>query len=466
MSVFLILMFIFLLQTIWLYIAELAGKDLDFDIIVKFLFYFSPKLIPLVLPLTILVSSIMVFGNFAEKYEFAAMKSTGISLQRAMRSLLVFIAILSITVFYFANNVIPWSEYKSLNLRRNIAQLKPAVAISEGQFNTVGDITIKVNKKSGDDGQFLEDVTIHKKHPKRVGNYTVIKANSGELTSQKGSNILSLLLYDGNYYDEIISSKPKTQAKKPFAKSYFETYQINIDLTELNAINLDEEQEFSNEKMYRIHELQVEIDSLSSNFSTDLKKFPEDIMVRSGITTLQNGFTPQKTDSIKSQSILEAYSITVEQKQIVDQTLSTINGTLQSISSKKIVAQNKQKRLNKYEIALHNKYVIALSCIILFFVGAPLGAIIRKGGLGLPLVVAIVTFLAYHFLGIFAKNSAENGKLLPFFGAWLSTFIMLPLSIWLTYRATTDQGIFDVDSITQPISNLFKKLLKSNLKKA
>src|SRR5690606_32880200 len=133
--------------------------------------------IPLVLPLTILVASIMVFGSFAEKYEFAAMKSTGISLQRAMRSLTVFILLLSITAFFFANNVIPYSEYKSLNLRRNIAQLKPAIAISEGQFSEIGDITIKVAKKEGDRGQFLDDVIIHKKDNRRTGNYTVIKAD-------------------------------------------------------------------------------------------------------------------------------------------------------------------------------------------------------------------------------------------------------------------------------------------------
>ncbi|WP_339610685.1 LptF/LptG family permease [uncultured Planktosalinus sp.] len=458
-SVFFILMFIFVLQTIWLYISELAGKDLDLDIIFRFLLYFSPKLIPLVLPLTILVASIMVFGNFAEKYEFAAMKSTGISLQRAMRSLMVFILILSGTAFYFANNVIPWSEYKSLNLRRNIAQLKPAVAIAEGQFSEVGDITIKVAKKSGDRGQFLDDIIIHKKNPNRAGNYTVIKANEGELTSEEGSNTLSLILKDGNYYDEIVSKNPQKSNDKPFAKSYFDVYTINIDLSEINNIDLDEEQELSNEKMYRISELNKEIDSLSEKFNQDVKKFPEDIKVRSGITTITSNFKPETSDLRPVENIMDVYN-DVEQRQILELAISNVNGAVQTINAKKIDFQNKQKRLNKYEIALHDKYVIAFGCIILFFVGAPLGAIIRKGGMGLPMVVAITIFLTYHFLGIFAKNSAENGKLLPFVGSWLSTLIMLPLGIWLTYRATTDQGIFDISSITDPINRFFKKLFK------
>jgi len=141
-------MFIFVLQGLWLYISELAGKDLDISVTAKFILYYMPRLIPLVVPLTILLTSIMVFGNFAENYEFAAMKSTGISLQRAMRSLSVFIVILGVACFFFANNVIPWGEYHFYNLRKNIAKVKPALAIAEGQFNEIGNINIKVDKKS------------------------------------------------------------------------------------------------------------------------------------------------------------------------------------------------------------------------------------------------------------------------------------------------------------------------------
>ncbi len=414
---------------------------------------------PLVLPLTILVSSIMVFGDFAEKYEFAAMKSTGISLQRAMRSLIVFIVFLAGVAFFFANDVIPWSEYKSLNLRRNIAQLKPAIVIAEGQFSEVGDITIKVGKKSGDRGQYLDDIIIHKKNPLRTGNFTVIKANDGELYSIEGSNSLSLILKDGNYYDEIQQRDAKKQQNKPFAKSYFEEYIINIDLTEFNNIDLEEEREVSNEKMYRINELRYEIDSLSKNYSEDIVKFSEGIYFRTGITTLDVGYKPDTTKGETPDAILDLYTKT-EQAQILDLALNSVSGSLQAIESKKIDNQLKNKRLNKFEMALHDKYVIGFACIILFFVGAPLGAIIRKGGMGLPMVVAIAIFLAYHFIGIFAKNSAQNGQISPFLASWFSTFIMLPIGIWLTHRATTDQGFFNMDGITIPITNFFKKLFK------
>ncbi|MDC8000484.1 LptF/LptG family permease [Aequorivita todarodis] len=463
-SVFIILMFIFVLQTIWLYISELAGKDLDVWIILKFLWYVSPRLIPLVLPLTILVTSLMVFGSFAEKYEFAAMKSTGISLQRAMGSVIGFIVILSITAFFFANNVIPYSEYKWQNLRRNISQFQPSMVISEGQFSQIGDMfNIKVEEKSGDRDQYLKDVVIHKKNPARPnGNFTVIIADKGELASEEGSNTLSLILKQGNYYEDIQTNNPAKQKGEPFAKSYFDEYAINIDLTELNNKDIDKENNLNNQNMYNISELRVEIDSLSDSYSKDIASYTKNMYYRSGVEKLQENPATESVKPPDINTILEIYNPT-QQLQIVKLALNNAKGTLQTVDAKKVEFKSKTKRLNKTEIALHEKYALGIACIILFFVGAPLGAIIRKGGMGLPMVVAILLFLTYHFIGIFAKNSAEDGTMAPFIASWLSTGIMLPLSIWLTYRATTDQGIFDFDSFMQRLGRIFgiKKKSKS-----
>ena len=445
-----------MLQTIWLYISELAGKDLDVWIVLKFLWYVSPRLIPLVLPLTILVTSLMVFGSFAEKYEFAAMKSTGISLQRAMGSVIGFIVVLSITAFFFANNVIPYSEYKWQNLRRNISQFQPSMVISEGQFSQIGDLfNIKVEKKTGDRDQFLEDVVIHKKNEaKPNGNFTVIIANNGELASEEGSNTLSLILKEGNYYEEIQTKNSAKQKGEPFAKSYFDEYSINIDLTELNNKDIDKENNLNNQNMYNISELRVEIDSLSDSYSTDIQSYTKNMYYRSGVEKFKENKINDPAKSPTIRTILEIYN-PAQQLQIVKLALNNAKGTLQTVDAKKVEFKNKTKRLNKTEIALHEKYALGIACIILFFVGAPLGAIIRKGGMGLPMVVAILLFLTYHFIGIFAKNSAEDGTMHPFIATWLSTAIMLPLSVWLTYRATTDQGIFDFDSFMQRMGRLF-----------
>jgi len=448
-------MFIFVLQTIWLYIGELAGKDLDVEVILKFLLYFSPKLVPLVLPLTILLTSIMTFGNFAENYEFAAMKSSGISLQRAMRGLTVFILLVSLTAFFFANNVIPAAEYKSINLRKNIAKLKPAMAITEGVFNDIGTINIKVADKSGDNGQFLTDVIIHKKTNRR-GNYTVMKAKKGELLGSTNSEILSLILKDGNYYDEIQPSDYSKRRDKPFAKSYFKEYTINLDLSDFNNVDLEEESYSNTQGMLNVSELKESIDSFSTSYNQKKESFAKNMYSRTDFKNINTNLKLADTIKEVKNTILENYD-TYQSQQIVNLSLGSVNGSLSHINIKKSELKNSTKQLNKFEIAMHEKYVLAAACIVLFFVGAPLGAIIRKGGMGLPMVVAILIFLTYHFIGIFAKNSAEDGSISPFWATWLSTLIMLPLGIYLTYRATTDQGLFAFDNIINPIKKGLKK---------
>lgn len=453
-------MFIFLLQSIWLYISELAGREIDGFVILKLLGFVSPKLIPLVLPLTILVTSIMTFGSFAENYEFAAMKSSGISLQRAMRGLIVFITILSITAFFFANNVIPRAEFEFVNLRKNIAKLKPAAAISEGMFNEIGDINIKVEEKSGDNEQYLSNVIIHKKNPAKAGNYTVMKAKEGELISSEGSDVLSLVLKDGNYYDEIQPKQPKEIQKRPFAKSYFKEYTINVDLSEMNQVDMEDRNYTGGSNMLKISELQTTLDSVSETYNKNQDILKRDINTRSGLKSFVE-FEPTKDKEDKleqtKETVLEHYEIDGK-LQVVNLASGNINNVKNLMKSRANGMKDIERKLNKYEMALHEKYVLAVACFILFFVGAPLGAIIRKGGLGLPMVIAILLFLTYHFIGIFAKNSAEESTLSPFIGTWLSTFIMLPLGVYFTYRATTDQGLFSFSSLFHPIGKFFKRL--------
>ncbi len=450
-------MLIFVLQAIWLYIAELAGKDLDIAVIGKFLLYITPTLIPLILPLTILLASIMVFGNFAENYEFAAMKSTGISLQRAMRSLSAFIILLGITTFFFSNNVIPWAQYNSYNLRKNIAKLKPAMAIAEGQFNQIGTMNIKVAKKSGDRGQYLEDVIIHKLNSNGPGSNTTIRSNTGELISSVESDVLQLVLHDGNYYDEIQPKDYKERQKKPFVKSEFKEYIINIDLGEINGnVDLEQKQITSKYDMLSVADLNYTIDSLKIKGIRNLKEFSKNTYDR----TTQIGFkadslTPKIKRGNLEQDYLELFD-TKDKIKIVDMAINKVLSTKQIIDAKDRELGIQLKWLNKHIIVFHDKFALGFACIILFFVGAPLGALIKKGGIGLPMVIAIILFLIYHYIGIFAKNSAEDGSLNPALSSWISTLIMLPISIYLTSRATKDRGLFDTDLLLQPIINVFK----------
>ena len=461
-SVFTILMFIFLLQSVWVYISELAGKDLEFDVILKFLIYVSPRIVVLVLPLTVLLVSIMVFGNFAENYEFAAMKSTGISLQRAMKSLSVFIVFLSIVSFFFANNVIPLAEYNFFNLRQNIARVKPAMIVAEGQFNQIQDINIKVAKKSGENGQFLEDVIIHQKKGNSSGNYTVIKSKTGEFYSDESSDLIQLILYDGNYYDEIQPANYQKRTKnRPQVKSTFERYVINIDISKFNDVDFDKKNTNARYNMLGVAELNTTIDSLYNTKRETIDEFSKNMLTRSHQMNLKLNYNYKEKDSIAD--VPEKITDLFTQKkaiQLYDLAISSVNSAQDDIKVKSKALFIASMNINKHIVALHDKFALGLMCIILFFVGAPLGALIRKGGIGLPLVIAILIFLTYHFISIFAKNSSEDNSLDPVFATWLAGLIMLPFSVYLTSRATRDRALLDVDSLLIPMK---QKLVKSSV---
>ncbi|PIF60019.1 LptF/LptG family permease [Flavobacterium sp. 2] len=458
-TVFVILFFIFILQTVWLFIAELAGKDLDFVLVIKFLLFSMPRIIPLVLPLSVLLASIMSFGNLAENYEFAAMKSSGISLQRAMRVLVVFIFVLSIVAFWFANNVIPYAEYKFVNFRKNIAQAKPAMAIAEGQFNDVGTYNIKVNKKSGENGNILTGVTIHEKSNNVGENKTVIKAKDGELISNENSSILKLVLNNGYYYQDVTPKKYEDRAKLPFIKAAFKKHIINIDLSELNKVDDSKESIAGTNAMLNVNELRYTLDSLSKNLDTEIISFSENINQRVGI---RKSIAPINADKAKKKKALPNDLLSLytnkQKSDILKMASSNVSSNIYSIESTQKDLKDKQREINKHLTALYEKFVIAFACFLMFFIGAPLGAIIRKGGLGLPIVFAVLIFISFHFINTFGKRLSQEGGMSPFMGSWMSSFILLPLAVLLTYRATNDNGLINFDAITTPISQLFQKI--------
>jgi lipopolysaccharide export system permease protein len=456
-TVFVILFFIFILQTVWLFISELAGKDLEILLILKFLLFAMPRIVPMVLPLSVLLASIMTFGNLAENYEFAAMKSSGISLQRSMRSLTIFIVFLSLIAFVFANNVIPFAEYKFINFRRNIAQRSPAMAIAEGQFSEIGNYTIKVDKKSGEKGNNLEGVIIHIKSPNGDGNKTVIKAKRGELISSETSNTLKLVLYDGNYYEDITPKKYEERERMPFAKATFKKDVINIDLSKLNT-NTETGEIANTNTMLNVGELNYTLDSLNTNYRKDIKSFSENIYQRINI----NNKTPnQSITNTTVQPKVTNYNKNLladldngKKIQAIKYATTNVESTVFSIDSSKFEMEEKQKNINGHWIALYEKFVIAFSCILMFFIGAPLGAIIRKGGLGMPIVFAVTIFIIFHFINTFGKKLAQENGITPFLGTWMSTIVLTPLAVLLTYRAIKDiGGAINLDAIVVPIQN-------------
>ena len=447
-------MLIFLLQSVWIYISELAGKDLEIYIIFQFLLNISPRLVILVLPLTILLSSIMVFGNLSENYEFAAIKASGISLQRSMSGLTLFTLFLGVITFIFSNNIAPLAEYNFHNLRKNISKIKPSLAIAEGQFSQIGKYNIKVDKKYGDGGKMLKGIIVHQKKNK-PGNFTVIKSREGKIISDKNSDILQLKLFDGYYYDEILSQDYSIKLDKPFIKSSFKEYMINIDLASINEVDFNEKDDVNKHSMMRVSELNHAIDSLIAKKLKDNKSIASKMYNRSNFKSIDFNLNPNDKVNYENDNFLNLFQ-PKKQKQLFDLAISSVKSSISIVKSNNTIQKSRDQNLNKHIITIHDKYSLGFACIILFFIGAPLGTIIKKGGYGLPLVISILLFIAYHFLGIFSKNLAEDGSINPILGSWLSTMIMLPFSIYLTYCAANDKGVFNFKDF---IIRYFKKFI-------
>ena len=264
---------------------------------------------------------------------------------------------------------------------------------------------------------------------------------------------------DGNYYSEVYQKDYKRRKREPFVKSYFDRYTLNIDLSELDNVDLDEKEINDNYQMMDVKLLDSSVTELSIRYMNDRDKFSQKYAERIDLSPIEERYRRTEILEEPDPDFLSNYKL-VDKVRILEIAKSNISNTLADLNNRKVKVKVDVKRLSKFEIAIHEKYVLGFSCILLFFVGAPLGAIIRKGGLGLPIVVGVVIFLAFHFIGIFAKNSAEDNTVSPFVASWLSTFILLPLGIYLTHRATTDQGIFDADTFFTPLKRLFAKRRK------
>lgn len=461
-SVFVICFLIFIIQTFWLYIDELAGKGLDIFTIGKFFIYFSPKLVPLVLPLSILLASLTTFGTLSENYEFIAMKSNGISIIRSMVALLIFNIAVGIGSFYFSNHIVTYGERKSYNLRKNLAKLKPTLNIREGMFNDIGDMNIKVSRKYGDNEQFLEDIILHNISDDEV-NRLVIKAERGEVKN-KDDKFLQLILNNGYRYEDINPSTAAEKQKYPHTKATFEEYTMNIDISEFNNVNLEEENYKSTYRMQKVNQLRKSSDTLNNKFEFDKDVFGKSFLLGHTLRKLPNLKSSQIPSDIidTNNSFLnllnnpEIYKI----NSILSMADDEIDIYLRQLDNKKKTFFLQQKLINLHKLTINERYSLVFACIFLFLIGASLGSIIRRGGLGLPLVLSIVIFLTYHYIGVFGKNAAEDNSISPFIGSWISTFIIAPFAIYLTMLVSTDRLIRF--SIFDKAIELFNKIKTKN----
>lgn len=447
------------MQFVWKYIDDLVGKGLGISIIGELLLYQSASLLPLALPLAILVSSIMTFGALGEKYELVALKASGISLIRVMYPLIVSMFIISGGAFLFANYVIPVANLKSSSLLYDIGKQKPTLNLREGVFFTgIEGYSIKVGGKEND-GNLLKDLIIYD-HTQGKGKSKMIIAKEGVMTNNEANNTMTLSLKDGKTFEDLRTNSKQKERKYPFVRSSFESEKIVFDLSTFELHRTKEELFKDHYRMMSIGQLVYSMDSLERRLvDKELRvqnKVLENYVIptdtnNTPVFTLNSVVTTDGTiyiDSIESNrmpGIIEtAINLTRSQK-------TYYNNSQKDISSRK-------SRIVAHGIEYHRKFVLSFACMVLFFIGAPLGAIIRKGGLGMPFVISVLLFIVFHVLSMTGEKMAKSFIISSFVGMWFSSIVLMPVGIFLTYKSTTDSTLFNIERYTRPVMILLEKL--------
>ncbi len=460
-ATFFIILFVLIMQALWLQFDKIAGKGIGLVIIFKFLGYIALMMVPTALPIAILLSSIMALGNMAENYEFAAIKSAGISLQRFIRPLVILMFVLSGLNFLFLNYIFPYASLKSKNLVYNMKMKEPGLALVAGTFNTeIPGYSIKFKEKYGEDDNLLKDVLIYKL--KNNVNNIDITAKKGEIISEEGSRYLTLVLSDGYYYEQDVNKRKTLEKRKrvPFTKAHFDEYKVNIDVSNIGNFDPDDVKYKTGKEMLSLNQLNYYIDSLD----TPYRNFIANKSLRLYKTIRGNQLVKDTIPNSELKlSILENFN--KKNRFIIIETAHTLaEGNIDNIKSFKGTLKNKQKIINGYDVEYHKRIAFSLACLVLFFIGTPLGSIIRKGGFGLPMIMAIVIFVIYFFISTLGKNMAESNTISPIIGGWLATLVLLPFGVLLMIRATNDKGIFDINTFLQPINNFINKIFKLDKK--
>ncbi|MCD6179719.1 MAG: LptF/LptG family permease [Bacteroidales bacterium] len=455
---FFIALFILLMQFLWLYIDDLVGKGLDWYVLMELLFYASSTFVPMALPLSILLSSLMTFGNLGENYELVALKSSGISLKRLMRPLIVLSVLISISAFLFSDFILPVANLKFRSLLYDVQHQKLAFKMKEGIFNRdLGEYVLRIGSRD-DDGEGINDVMIYD-HSQKYGNTKLTIAQTGIMKQTPNGSAILFTLNDGVNYEEKID-KQNYRKTRPFQRMEFKEEQIRFKLD--NGLGRTDENLFkSSYHMMNLEQLSISKDSLQKELVKRKEVFSRTLKNRlTQYNKLDSSRLARNTMVIDTQqlaynSFLFKMDIKLRKKAI-EKALEAARNTKDNIKYQKKDFNHRREQIRKHTIAYHKKFTLSFACLILFFVGAPLGAIIRKGGLGLPVVVSTLFFVLYHILSMIGERSAVAGGINIFFGMWLASMVFLPLGIFLTYKATSDAPLFDSETYKRMFSKLHK----------
>ena len=458
-ATFFISMFVLIMQFLWRYIDDLVGKGLEWGVIIQLIFYVSMTLVPMGLPLAVLLASIMTFGSLGENYELTALKAAGISLYRIMQPLIVLIVVLTIAAFFFSNDVLPYANLKTQTLFYDIQKKKPELSLKEGVFvNDIDTYSIKVNRIDKENGM-MYGVLIYN-HSAANRNYEVTIADSGIMETSPKGNYMEVELYNGaTYTDE--GAKTRNSKNFPFQRIHFSKQSFAIPLADNELKRSDEDMFKDSYRMKNIRQLEKDVDSLTTSLQRDKK--------REAKRLLDNNYVRQRVRMMKRDSLLWRENAGVElhldslyatmdaeeQKEIVNKALQFARDAKHSQYMERQRFERQEEIIRRHDIEWHRKFTLSFACFIFVFIGAPLGGIIRKGGLGAPVVVSIFLFIVYYIIWMMGERAAREGALEPWQGMWISSVLLLPLGGVLTYMIMTDSSVMSSEAYI----NFIKKIV-------
>lgn len=443
---FFITLFVLVMQFFWLYMDELIGKGLGIWMIVQLLFFMSTTMVPLALPLGILLASIMTFGSMGENFELVAIKSAGISLLRFMRPLLFFIMFIGGLAFLFNNNVIPYANLKALSLLYDLRNSKPTFNIRAGQFNKdIDGFSIRVGEKDKD-GKTIRNIIIYD-HTSGLGNDRVVIAKQGEMIPSADKHYLIFRLKDGWRYEESVNTKDGVNSYQQY-RMYFKKWDKVFDLSSFKLTRTSEDLFKDAYQMMDVVQLNERIDSfgryeknlaknlgiyLSPNIEamgndSQMAALTKRVIAAKKTVTYKSSFVDYIPDSLKGRVVASSINTVRNSKGMID--ISSNDKTLH------------HENFLQFNVEWHRKFTLSFACVLLFLIGAPLGAIIRKGGLGMPMVIAVAFFVVFHIMSITGEKLAKTGSLPAWLGMWMATGMLLPIAFILINQARNDSQIF------------------------
>ena len=439
-ATFFITLLVLVMQFFWLYIDDFVGKGLSTGVILEFIWYQSAVLVPLALPLAVLLSSLMTFGNLGETYELVAIKSAGISLLRFMRPLFFVTIFICSVAFLFSNYIIPVANLKSRTLLSDIVYAKPAFDLKEGVFyDKLAGFAIKVGKKEKND-TVIRDIIIYEQTGNLQDNFIIAK--DGVMSTSDDKRFLEFNLKNGWRYEE---RGRGASAGEEFIRLGFKEYKKQFDLSSFQFQRTADSVNKNNHRMLSMRQLDVAIDSIKKQNASFYKKTRLEVMPSLTFLPLLDSTWTKLDTPVKAKSFAALFSDSIYQ--------TSLSGTISKIEALRstndvLLAQYKDqsKSLRQHQIEWHRKISLSLACLVLFLIGAPLGSIIRKGGLGSPLVFSIIFFMVFYFLSTTGEKFAKEGSTTPFMGMWLSTFVLVPIGIFLITKALNDSQIFNKES--------------------